>query len=1033
MTRLAIMVLFSFLVAHFIWRAFDPIPPAVYPVTVDGTAMAAPEPDATNLYLRRTLHLADAPRHAWIKVVVQGQLLVYVNGQVAQRRKRSGLANTAMIDLVPYLVKGTNVIGIVAAQTHNGVPPQVSVEGAYTLGRIEYPLESDQAWRCNTLHERGGGWWFSTEFNDRHWRRPRLMAKTALYGSVDVPPRTVTEPRIGRWISPHRIAGRVASVRRKFHIDGRPHRAWLRLATDASYHLAVNGMILDQQDIRLGTDDPGRPVERIYDLTYMIKPGQNIITVLLFSETVSTTLMGDLEVKDQTGTTLCRLGTDGLWTSRPGLDGQWLDTTPQSMSGDECCFVVAGDVGWLPGDITRDHITIHLSTDWQRLAMRIVLVPIVALATWLLCFLVGRALTLAGAPTGDATGLACLTLIVPSLLLGAAFMAIPNPFFLEEDVYRSHFFLAALITVPAQWLLLSMLVFTRKTPASENLTVCCGRSSRRGLISVVVVSFMVIGFGLRLRGIDTVPLNSDESHMYRCLHGFIERGWPSVEIHHDHPVQYVATSMMIYVGPLLAQMIFDDPHYILRFPSVCWGTLTILVIYLAGRRMFGATAGLTAAMIYTFSTACIEMANFGRYPSQLQLLALLTIYQFWRAVGGSGSIRHRGVWLAAICFLLMFLSWQASALLALGMTVAVLVHRREQLRSVFCNTSVWLATLMIIAVVALQHAHREFQQIHRLNHGTGASEITFLPMWKYAEFNLWGVLQDASWNDHSVLPIAAVLGAILLMAKRRWLAPVRYLLITLMVTSMTMSMLLPVFASRYAYFLIPLVILLASAAFTAMAQQLVKMATKTHRGWRLYGQGIGAVAVIGGILLCRGVADQLHEIEFLQRTGERPRKLAGRNLVTAAEHLRNRLRKGDAVISTQPYLVEHYMSTHQPPLLDRARSWWLQTKLHQQTVLADHSTIPRNRRDGTPLVSSVEGLDRLFTQHPRIWFVATRGHFSRLNNDETGSFLRQHMQVVHEGLDAVVLFREGKHWPALQRFGDEEALNAQEILPVKGR
>ena len=53
-----------------------------------------------------------------------------------------------------------------------------------------------------------------------------------------------------------------------------------------------------------------------------------------------------------------------------------------------------------------------------------------------------------------------------------------------------------------------------------------------------------------------------------------------------------------------------------------------------GRRMFHTPIGLVAATVYAFSPTCIAMSTFGRYFTQLQFLAVLTIYFFWMTVRG---------------------------------------------------------------------------------------------------------------------------------------------------------------------------------------------------------------------------------------------------------------------------------------------------------------------------------------------------------------------------------------------------------------
>jgi hypothetical protein len=132
----------------------------------------------------------------------------------------------------------------------------------------------------------------------------------------------------------------------------------------------------------------------------------------------------------------------------------------------------------------------------------------------------------------------------------------------------------------------------------------------------------------------------------------------------------------------------------------------------------------------------------------------------------------------------------------------------------------------------------------------------------------------------------------------------------------------------------------------------------------------------------------------------------------------------DIVLGTQPYLLDHHLNRASDGLkqLDQDSTLWLQTRLHLQAVLDDVRPLPLNRRDGTAMVANLDSLTALFAKSKRIWFIAEKGHFNRLNLDEVDAFLRQHMDVVYEDSEAVVLLRDTQHRPAALRNRDERTL-----------
>ena len=123
-------------------------------------------------------------------------------------------------------------------------------------------------------------------------------------------------------------------------------------------------------------------------------------------------------------------------------------------------------------------------------------------------------------------------------------------------------------------------------------------------------------------------------------------------------------------------LVADNDHVIVRLPMILFGTATIWLIFVTGKRMFNRSAGLIAAALYAFAPACIAMSDLGRYFAQLEFFALLTMYCFWLTIRGCGPINQRALWCTVASFAAMFLTWEASLLVAPGMMVAAIVIRR---------------------------------------------------------------------------------------------------------------------------------------------------------------------------------------------------------------------------------------------------------------------------------------------------------------------------------------------------------------------
>lgn len=62
-------------------------------------------------------------------------------------------------------------------------------------------------------------------------------------------------------------------------------------------------------------------------------------------------------------------------------------------------------------------------------------------------------------------------------------------------------------------------------------------------------------------------------------------------------------------------------------------------------------------------------------------------------------------------------------------------------------------------------------------------------------------------------------------------------------------------------------------------------------------------------------------------------------------------------------------------------------------MLDDRRETPLNRRDGTPVISTLQELETFFSRHNRIWYVVSLRHHDRLNLDSVSAYLRQNREV----------------------------------------
>ena len=89
-------------------------------------------------------------------------------------------------------------------------------------------------------------------------------------------------------------------------------------------------------------------------------------------------------------------------------------------------------------------------------------------------------------------------------------------------------------------------------------------------------------------------------------------------------------------------MVFGTSESAVRLPSVLFGVLAIPMIYLVGRQLFNKEAGLVGALILALSSFNIYYSQEIRMYSLMVLLALLSMYFFWRFLQQSNLVSSVG-------------------------------------------------------------------------------------------------------------------------------------------------------------------------------------------------------------------------------------------------------------------------------------------------------------------------------------------------------------------------------------------------------
>lgn len=153
----------------------------------------------------------------------------------------------------------------------------------------------------------------------------------------------------------------------------------------------------------------------------------------------------------------------------------------------------------------------------------------------------------------------------------------------------------------------------------------------RGASILSAASILLFATGLRMMALNTRPLWYDEA--FAVL--FAEKGFRAMLAGTLTPVAGAAADVhpIVYYTMLNGWMgLVGQPPLAVRLPSVFFGLITVAVIYAIGRRLFGKTAAIVAALIVSASPFQVYYSQEARMYAPLGLACAATILFFISAV-----------------------------------------------------------------------------------------------------------------------------------------------------------------------------------------------------------------------------------------------------------------------------------------------------------------------------------------------------------------------------------------------------------------
>ena len=178
---------------------------------------------------------------------------------------------------------------------------------------------------------------------------------------------------------------------------------------------------------------------------------------------------------------------------------------------------------------------------------------------------------------------------------------------------------------------------------------------------VLLGLIVLLGFGLRLHGLDRMGFNEDEINKVDAARSYL-RGNFSVDVEHPMFMKSLVTLSVVTADAWNKR--WGARHRIpeeiaVRFPNVVFGSLTAVALFLLAKEFFGSGVALLTALLWSTGTFSIAINRIAKEDTLLVFFTWLAYYFYLRAkFRGQMENRRREQYYAAsgVAFGLMWAS-----------------------------------------------------------------------------------------------------------------------------------------------------------------------------------------------------------------------------------------------------------------------------------------------------------------------------------------------------------------------------------------
>jgi Dolichyl-phosphate-mannose-protein mannosyltransferase len=1028
-------------------------------------------------YFRYSTDLNTLPDAAFVTVAAGQIFRLYVNGTFIDTNAldliQGGRSQAYIYDVLSTLQLGPNVIALRVANLDKQVPTLRASLGLVIGSSIIYRgtgpgwQATAQSTLANPRYIVGVPAWVTPTFDASSWLPAQALAHVPAPPPLTVNPLLFEQALPTQWMSAG--ASHNAYFVRNFSLPASIAGTWLRIAAAGPASVYLNGQLLivwngeapvpSQQifdylsNLETVVHYQKGLLVGLYDISPYLHAGTNTIAVHVAApgnsaaqtglNTLSAALSTDILAVDSEGHhTWIASGVDWHVSPEPVSNWEQGDNATQKWP-----FALSvGRPGatralYIPQNPTQHNISL---LPLSLLATVIALSIEAVVALWLLMsLLVMRCYSLSPIEALEMMSVAYVPALACEILLIVLSREpqIPQPF-----PYTSQWGMILLLLVGNGYLLLwlnahrihDLTTYLLRMPGSQRVV-----SATTKLHAYVrntprvhpLFTWLRVHWGLVVLFLIAIPLSSynlnyepywqDELTSFFAAKGILAHGIPVL----PSGFLYAKGELYSYVLALFIA-IFGEQNGLLRIPSVLEYLVSLPLFYYVGCYFCNRRVALLATAMLAFSPYTLLWGHEVRMYEQAQLLMILTMYLFYRALR---QPQHpRLVYLAVASLVATYLTHEEIFITFPALVVCVLLasamesrrtaSAREQqndgigtkrlLPPILYQKHWWCAAALGGGLIGLQLL------ITKVSHppilGTDQSQQ---PLIQVSTDNLayyFKLLFIPTWLNGStpwltLNSLLAVIGCI--WAIRR--ADVRAMFCALLffISLLTLALFFTLTADRYIYPLLPALylvgayaLLLILGAVRGLVSSLLapQQDEQTGASAKAFSQPLRLMIMFTNILVCASVLIMpalpisnynlfvSRQMDFIYH-----RHYADYDAV--GQYMHDHWRKGDIVISVSPAISILYYVGHVDYFFSIDRALYL---FEQDGHMVDTPT------GSTPLLSQSD-FQAVLASHKRIWILSDNGQY-QAGVTKNGRFIfPPDFRVVFEGYGSAIYFRGG--------------------------